>query len=112
MRRACLVTLFHPNIDHRASFSFCVFPSSENCSLYRQPFVRNMNNHAPFLARYAYSDRVANAPMLHQIVLDQYRRSLDVTLITKSTPYLMLITEIRFLRAKCQPSLSSLKAGT
>jgi hypothetical protein len=55
-----------------------------------------MNNHAPFLARYAYSDRVANAPMLHEIILDQYRRSLDVTLITKFTPYLMLITEIRF----------------
>jgi len=42
-----------------------------------------MNNHAPFLARYAYSDRVANAPMLHEMILDQYRRSLDVTLITK-----------------------------
>jgi hypothetical protein len=42
-----------------------------------------MNNHAPFLARYAYSDHVANSPMLHQIILDQYRRSLDVTLITK-----------------------------
>jgi len=42
-----------------------------------------MNNHAPFLARYADSDRVANAPMLHEIILDQNRRSLDVTLITK-----------------------------
>jgi len=42
-----------------------------------------MNNHAPFFARYAYSDRVANAPMLHEVILDQYRRSLDVTLITK-----------------------------
>jgi hypothetical protein len=39
-----------------------------------------MNNHAPFLARDAYSDREANAPMLHEIILDQYRRSLDVTL--------------------------------
>jgi hypothetical protein len=30
-------------------------------ALYRQSFVRNMNNHAPFVAHYAYSDRVANA---------------------------------------------------
>ena len=29
-----------------------------------------MNNRAPFLARFAYSDRVANAPMLHEIILE------------------------------------------
>ena len=64
------------------------------------------------LSRDPYSDLVANAFMLHEIMLDRNIGSMDVMLITKFSPNLMLITEIRFLRVKCQASLSSPRAGT
>jgi hypothetical protein len=54
-----------------------------------------VNSHAPSLSFDAYSDRVANASMLHAIILNQ-NRPFIVMLITKFTPYLMLITQIRF----------------
>ena len=63
--------LFQPRINHRASCNFGVFVRSRNCFLFRQSTDRKINSHAPLPSRDPYPDCVANASMLHVVILDQ-----------------------------------------
>jgi hypothetical protein len=72
--------LSHPEL---ASINFCVSPCSDSWPLFRQLLVRKINGHEPLLSRDPYSDLVANAFMLHEIILDPNVGSMHVMAITK-----------------------------
>jgi hypothetical protein len=62
-----------------------------------------MNSHTPLASLDPYSDRVANASMLHVVIWTRIIGSEDVMLITNSTACLMLITEINFFPLQVSP---------
>jgi hypothetical protein len=62
--------LFHQCINHRASYSFCIFARSENGPVFRHAIIWRIDRHAPLPWRDSLSYRIANASMLHAIILD------------------------------------------
>jgi hypothetical protein len=60
---------FQPRVDHRASSGLGIIARSQDCPLLRQPIAWNMNGYAPLLPRDPLKDRVANASVLHRLIL-------------------------------------------